>query len=325
VHETPVPDRLTEIGPWRTDLSERGYQNRGSLGDPYLSPDKDRIAYVLTTSSLLGRNPRTFVVIASLDGFIVPYLVAERESACVSPIGWTPDGEYFYFRTTNAGVIGRNHDALVAIDRIAQTTMTVIDDFSPYCMKPCDFAEDGRFVSLVSRQGRDRALWLMNTTTKKMTKIASLTTDEPVRAWSCDGKHFAYVSLPEKDETGCVLIIMNLDGEKTRVLPGLHLPRIEEMKWSPNGESLLLKTMRADGIRRLDLINTDDRKQVRTIVPELPALSQYSWLGNDRIVFTNHERLIAVDTAHLEVKRLFPRCRPDEKQATEGTRTGTVQ
>jgi len=286
-------------------LSERDYRQKIHLGKPYLSPDKDRIAYLMQVSDWKGKNKKYYVTIASLDGFIVPYQITDQKDFNIYPIGWTPDGNYFYFRKNGYGGEQEKEESFTAIDKNAQSIDVISKDFSAYRMISNDLPEDGTMVSLSSKQNSEYSLWITDVVTKKKIQIDLSNVDFPVRGWTSDGQHFAYVKPTEKDNE-CYLHVLEIrDGQPKKILTK-SLPLITELKWSPSGEKLLLRISGHEKKEELVCFDVNNQDKITTLLNKLPDHFQYDWLGNEKIVYTDCGKLITLDLSNLTQLQIFP-------------------
>lgn len=285
-------------------LSEKDYRYRAYVGRPYLSPDKDRVAYVKKVSDWKGSDEERYLTIASLDGFEVPYQILGRGDFDISPIGWAPNGNRFYFRKMTSDDTEQN--SLWAINRNAQAVQVIIENFSRYEMDCHDLAEDGDWVSLVSKERMEYSLWIMNTETKKKIKVDSSAINFSVRSWSSDGKHFAYIKPLKGDDASCYLHILEIgDGQRENILTKT-VPMIFGLSWSPDGKRLLFRIVGERDAERLSLVDIDNNGSLRTIMDRIFHPFQYEWLDNESIVCAEDAKLIAINISQLTEVQLFP-------------------
>lgn len=289
----------------RLRLSEKDYRYKVYVGRPDLSPAKDRIAYVKKLTSRRGSDEKKYLTIASVDGFEVPYPISGIGNFDISPIGWAPNADHFYFRKVSYSGEKQKQDSLWAIDRNAQAIQVIIEDFSGYQMDHRDLAEHGDWVSLVSEEAEEYSLLIMNATTNEKMKVDISRDGFPVRAWSAQGHRFAYVKRDEADDSACDFYVLEIgDGGESILVKSLAV--VSEVKWSPDEKRLLFRTVTDEGGDELRMMDVDDNGRLTTIMDKIPERLQYEWVDSDSIVYAKDGNLMHMSISELRSSRLFP-------------------
>jgi Tol biopolymer transport system component len=207
--------------------------------DMWFSPDGRYIVYDVFPSSV--QNNRDLAIV-SIDGTLETPLVENPSDDYV--LGWSPAGRSVVFASNRSGAYGI-WEISVSNGRPEGEALLLKRDVGP--VRPLGFARDGTFfyAQAGSMMGQDLDVYAANI------DLAQGTIGEPRLAvqsfrglnsypdWSPDGRYLAYVS-GRPDSKSYVLCIRD---ERTGTVREIHPELIElsqfDIRWSPDGRSLL--------------------------------------------------------------------------------------
>jgi hypothetical protein len=278
-------------------ISPSDYSQTSVLGEPFVSPDNDRIAYLRTSTPRFWGKATTSLWITKL-GSVSDYaeLPGDVETAQWEPIGWTPDGYKFMLRKREAG-----KTEIWAVDWVARGPSRLLEDFPDAIITADDLPKDGKWFSFVRKTADGK--WNLGLIDYREGESKDLGTfdSEPLRAWVASGTRFAYwehkkgYSLKELGDPGAI--------EYEHTCP--DIPPVLQMRWSPHGDKLALVTSRTDTEKvgpRLLLLDPFTCT-IEPLIEDFPATKQqwtfYHW---NSIIYADGGELMRYN---LESKSTF--------------------
>jgi hypothetical protein len=291
-------------------VSPGDYSQSNVLGEPFVSPDADRIAYLRTSTPRFWGKATTSLWITKLNFSVSDYaeLPGDVETTQWEPIGWTPDGYKFLLRKKEAG-----KSEIWAVDWVARGPTRFLEEFPDAIITEDDLPKDGEWFSLVRRQ--DDGKWDLRLVNYRRGESKSLGTfdSEPVRKWSGCATLFAHwesasgitvtvivkrESLHFKNLRGADADGMTKHEPMQRIFtwaPDIH--SVLQMRWSPLHYKLALvvKGGKAwkEGIPRLVTIDPYGSHTMDVIAENFPAEKhQWGWLDGSTIIYADGDRLL---------------------------------
>jgi len=211
--------------------------------NPCLSPDGRYIAYNPPQEK---GSPKHDIFIFDIEEQKAESVV--QHSAHDKLLGWTPDGNYIFFAsdrrigTPGGRAITDTWDAyLVPVlqgkrNGPAQLVKRNIEGK----LVPKGFTRDGSYYYAVEFRAEEVFVAELDLKTGKLlteSQPVSQTGANHVASWSPDGRHLAYCAIhPNLSQT---IHIRNLETGQERTLDP-NLPPFNSLRWSPDGESLLV-------------------------------------------------------------------------------------
>jgi dipeptidyl aminopeptidase/acylaminoacyl peptidase len=255
-------------------ITPEDYLSFRFIGDPHLSPDGKRVAYVLTTIDQKKNRRESSVWLVPADGSAAPRRVSAEGFSSNSP-RWSPDGrtlavlsarnsessagESPKMQTFLLSMEGGEGIALTKLKNGVQsyewspdgTRIVVVSSSGPSdAIAPADRKSDVRHYTHIRYKFNDsgwfddkrRHLWVVNVPSgdaKQITEGQDWNDTDP--QWSPDGARIAFVSdrtgkaYDDSDNTDVWTIPAN-GGSLTKISD--HLFQDESPRWSPDGKQL---------------------------------------------------------------------------------------
>jgi Tol biopolymer transport system component len=246
-----------------------------NVSDPQISPDGQRVAYVVSSVDAKEDKTNSHIWIVNIDGTNDRQITFSASSEN-SP-RWSPDGKYLSFSSSRPGKIRGNQVWILDLGGGEATQLTelkgrlqghewspdskrlalVIGDpdpeadpgpspqpgATPRVPKPIvidryKFKQDGQGYL---RSGRHSYIYLYEIETKKLERLTKSKWDESSPAWSPDGNHIAFMSNhaddPDRDPAAQLYVADAKPGstEKQLTPAGTRVGR-SRPEWSPDSK-----------------------------------------------------------------------------------------
>jgi Tol biopolymer transport system component len=287
------PSKLVVVGldgRAQRELSQEPLRN--SLGDPVLSPDWQRIAFVRDRGGLYRTLPDgtswhySDLVVANVDGsrrrIVAPRGVYE------DPV-WSPDGRKLAFvrlRSDNAELY------VVAADgtgrrKLAHAVSYVTLDGNPKSPNPNPaWSPDGRRIAFTSNRDGNEDIYVVDVDGGGLVNLTRSRGTDRRPVWSPDGRQIAFRG--DRDGNGEVYV-MAADGSAQRRLTRNPAPDNGAV-WSPDGRRILFQR----ALRDIWVMNRDGSGQ-RNLTPDvrparIAADTSPAWSPDGRLIAFLSER-----------------------------------
>jgi len=266
--ETPAPS------PHR-DLARRLLHGRVTAAGPVVSPDGQRIAFVVATIDVDQNETRTRVWLAGPEGDPVPVTAGPHDA---SP-QWSPDGRHLLF-TSSRGEKGSPQEGHATLHVLPVEgpgeTRTVVT--MPDGLEDPQFSPDGRWIAFVSRT-RDARYEAKDERWQAPRKIETFFTRLDNEGWVFDRPQHLHV------------IAANGTGEVRNLTPGPH--QHNGLSWLADSSGLVTAATRHDEWDRdlaVDLYVVPLDGEIRALTKQtgtyvMPSVSP----DGTRVAFLGHD------------------------------------
>ena len=238
------------------------------VSDVQIAPDGRSVAYLVSTNLRESDEPVTALWCVDWDGG-EPLQLTRSLKDVASP-RWSPDGRWLSFLATPAGT---ERSQLMLIDRRGGEPQALTH--APGVIAEYAWAPDGRRLVIQMQQAEpapqvaktprpividalrfkgdeegyltaDTAqhLYLVDAKSGELERLTGDDANESAPAWSTDGKRLAYVRTRERgmDADGMedIMAVEAAVGATPRTLVRVNAPNHQQLRWTPDGQSLAL-------------------------------------------------------------------------------------
>jgi len=231
----------------------------------------------------------------SWDSDIYILDIEHQKAACVLQhpaydklLGWTPDGNYIFFKSDRRQGLPGGFTATDTWDAYllpvaggkTQGPPVLIKSDIPNKLRPKGFTSSGAYHYTVEFKTIEAVVAKLDLQTGKLlTKPQAVgqTGADQIPAWSPDGRHLAYCT-HELDRSQTIRIQDTATGQERKLDP--NLPRFSWLRWSPDGKSFLVSNFAKNSPRAIYRINADTGERLTMVQSEssdtLPGEPQLS-------------------------------------------------
>jgi Tol biopolymer transport system component len=252
---------------------------------PAWSPDGTKLAF---TSGGRPQGDGTYLI--DLETCAVDYVGEAIHAA------WSPDGKRFAFEDEVRGGDADYRIFVAGVDGSGRRQITDGDPRQPSFDEAPDWSTTGRIVFVRNIHADEE---VGSATESQVVSVRPDGTDVQVLArdeiltspvWSPDGRQIAWAC-----ETGIALCVMSADGsnkrQAARALLGVH---VQEVAWSPDGETIVFSGTRGEG--SVTLFRVPARGGEPTILsPDADKGSDPAWSPDGHWIAFNKDTALGSD------------------------------